>query len=76
MGGATSEGAILMTGTVGVMATVEVLATIADSAPGTEGGGCGGDGTWARMKGVHCGGQAPPQAKERDPELGRPRACE
>jgi hypothetical protein len=37
----------------------------------TEGGGCGGDGTWPRKKGVHCGGRAQPTppAEERNPKL-------
>ena len=32
----------------------------------TEGGGCGGDGTWARKKGAHCGSQPTPPTEERN----------
>ena len=35
----------------------------------TEGDGCGGDGTWARKKGPHCGGQPTPPTEERNPKL-------
>ena len=35
----------------------------------TEEGGCGGDGIWARMKGVHCGSQPTLPREERNPEL-------
>ena len=89
-----------MTGPRRVLATIGVLETIVDSAPGelgavgdrlfpstggegcrgglfakrlknrcTEGGGCGGDGTWARKKGAHCGSQPTPPTEERNPEL-------
>ena len=35
----------------------------------TEGGGCGGDGTWPRKKGVHCSGQPTRPTEERNPKL-------
>jgi len=34
-----------------------------------EGGGCGGDATWVRKKGAHCGGQPTLPTEERNPEL-------
>ena len=34
-----------------------------------EGGGCGGDGIWARKKGAHCGGQPTLPTEERNSEL-------
>ena len=41
----------------------------------TERGGCGGDGTWTRKKGTHCGGQPTPPTEECNPELLGCRSC-